>query len=1546
MKRQKKTVTPARRRKDATRRRSAPRNWAHDHHKPGSWGVLIYLAGDTTRGAAAVQHDLTEILRAGSSSHVHVVVQHDGPKGASRYMVGPRPTKNLRPMQSLGRLDSGAPDALISFLRWGLSVCPAERIALVLRSPMVLSPAVAGQNPDQLSIFSLAYDESSNRHLDVSELATAIRDALGEAGRARIDLLAIDSCQVQFLELAYELDDLVHVLIAPQSTTPMAGWDYGKVLGNWKANAVDTASVSTPQVARRLVDEIVHSYAARGADCSVSALDLRRLDDVAQAFDNLCISTLQVLGEGLIWRTRELLLKRLSESSGPVYDCGSFFALWKEALEANADDAYRYWLATTLEHTAGTRLDAFYEAAARYVEEALRETRRGSLVEAAEARRASIVAVSSGVEITALDRVRKATAARLAHAIDLMRKERNESRGREALRVHLKEVVTALRTTEHHTAGVRLANAHKERVVARIKHLGHNEPKRGATGQAWVVMSDALVQFAVLQAFSLLPTERQFDLERMVDAIDGARRIAEQSKEAGLALLGNREREGMVIALRSHPAPKERWPRWSGVSIYRPNRLDDLMRASYARFAFHRRVHWAALLGAANLIEDHPRALWRLVSSLLATGSGATRRDVLRRLTGADSVVWGLRDQFQVMTPAPTLTLSLERRGMQLPAAGAPPLAREHYLLRLESVNRGAVVTEQESRVQPKLMDRALDELNTLLQEPAMTVGSLKKLQSIGGLLGEDIFQSLGRTLEDERLAIVADDTGITPHLQLQIPGELMKYPWELLHQDGKWLGERYAMGRQVFMQTGLARRVPARRQGRIRPLIIGDPVLEAPMSQRWRQLPGARDEAEQVAAFFEASSIEAGSLIDFDRRRDVKIHEPVTCADMRALLRDGSYDIVHFAGHGIFESRDPETSAWILSDGELWSLEIRNTLAAHRAPPWLVYANACEAGMDAGGPPRSYQGNVFGLATAFINQGVAAYIGPLWPIEDLMAQHIALNFYHHLLRDRLTLGESLRRSKMSARQTAYPENTDRADEDKSFAALGWASLVLYGDPTEELYQALAGGSTAVSSSQMMQPEATVPRFVNGGAARSAAPAIHVADRVAKQWVSGPGIVPVDSEQDGATESARSSKPALELIEDAGLRRWRVPGARQPRGSRARVDDGLPGSPFAALLADDRVRWLMPRNRGLTRVIGRWSLRRFENGTAGLVQAYDVNQVPSERLLVLNNGDDSTALQPLGNDGSRVSGDGRALLLIHGTLSRTALPVDEFGADFIRWARTRYSHVLGFDHWTLSKSPEDNAKTLVECLRASAPQLLKERRLDIIAHSRGGLVARAFCDLLDQRGAVGQLVFLGTPNCGTDLGNPKKWGTLADVLVNMSGVKHADLFGRLAGLLARLAVEEFVDGAPGLVALDPETITRKDSFLCRLQSAGARKTKVKYGIICAEFEPTALVPNLKKLVTSAVEVGLDVAADAFFAGANDLVVNTSHAWSIGVTPDEVLKSFPKWIDPKRVLLFRPPHTNLKVPGDITVEASLGVHHINLFSQPKVHTTIRNWLSAP
>ncbi|MCZ7640242.1 MAG: CHAT domain-containing protein [Verrucomicrobia bacterium] len=181
----------------------------------------------------------------------------------------------------------------------------------------------------------------------------------------------------------------------------------------------------------------------------------------------------------------------------------------------------------------------------------------------------------------------------------------------------------------------------------------------------------------------------------------------------------------------------------------------------------------------------------------------------------------------------------------------------------------------------------------------------MRRLRAIGGLLGEDIFQNLSRTLEDAREAALEGLTHTHAHLQLQIPRELMRYPWELLHHRGEWLCERFAIGRQVFMETGLARQVTRRRQGRVRPLIIGDPVFDRELVERgWDQLRGARYEAEQVAGWFERLREELGEVIDFERARDTRIHTRLTLAEFRELLRTGDYDLIHFAGHGVFRGR------------------------------------------------------------------------------------------------------------------------------------------------------------------------------------------------------------------------------------------------------------------------------------------------------------------------------------------------------------------------------------------------------------------------------------------------------------------------------------------------------------------------------------------------------------------------------------------------------------------------------------------------------------------
>jgi hypothetical protein len=222
--------------------------------------------------------------------------------------------------------------------------------------------------------------------------------------------------------------------------------------------------------------------------------------------------------------------------------------------------------------------------------------------------------------------------------------------------------------------------------------------------------------------------------------------------------------------------------------------------------------------------------------------------------------------------------------------------------------------------------------------------------------------------------------------------------------------------------------------------------------------------------------------------------------------------------------------------------------------------------------------------------------------------------------------------------------------------------------------------------------------------------------------------------------------------------------------------------------------------------------------------------------------------------------------------------------------------------------------------------------------------SRSFCELLGQADAVRNLVFIGTPNCGTNLANPKNWASFADLLVNMTGVDGAELFGRLSGLLAQLAVGGIVSDVPGLLAQSPEAAAQHGSFLNRLQNPKLDRGAVRYSVVCSEFEPSALVPNLKKLAQAAAIASLDAGVDAVFADANDLVVNTAYAWGIGCPPGDV-STLPALLS-GRVLLYSPPTTDFKPPKSVQIETALGIHHCNLFSQRRVQETIKTWLAQP
>jgi hypothetical protein len=93
------------------------------------WTVLVYMAANNDLDGLAAQ-DLAQILEAGSTPQVNLLVLCDRPDGASRYVVGKSGAEAVE--ESLDNFNSGSPDALLDTMRWAVEQWPAERYGLVL----------------------------------------------------------------------------------------------------------------------------------------------------------------------------------------------------------------------------------------------------------------------------------------------------------------------------------------------------------------------------------------------------------------------------------------------------------------------------------------------------------------------------------------------------------------------------------------------------------------------------------------------------------------------------------------------------------------------------------------------------------------------------------------------------------------------------------------------------------------------------------------------------------------------------------------------------------------------------------------------------------------------------------------------------------------------------------------------------------------------------------------------------------------------------------------------------------------------------------------------------------------------------------------------------------------------------------------------------------------------------------------------------------------------------------------------------------------------
>jgi hypothetical protein len=300
----------------------------------------------------------------------------------------------------------------------------------------------------------------------------------------------------------------------------------------------------------------------------------------------------------------------------------------------------------------------------------------------------------------------------------------------------------------------------------------------------------------------------------------------------------------------------------------------------------------------------------------------------------------------------------------------------------------------------------------------------------------------------------------------------------------------------------------------------------------------------------------------------------------------------------------------------------------------------------------------------------------------------------------------------------------------------------------------------------------------------------------------------------------------------------------------------------------------------------------------------------------------------------------RLLLFIHGTFSSTyggfgALAVMPEGKEFLDAARKRYDAILAFDHATLSESPEANAAAILEALQKLSPR--PGSVVDIVAHSRGGLVARVLVErLLEPAGwpvKPEKVVFVGSTNGGTALADRENWKSLLDLYTNLAVAAGRGLAifdaGAASGVITESVktlgafVQAIVDAGvtedmtPGIAAMSPTgafvrtlngALTKPDAF------------NVRYYAIGSDFESKLFDRDdaPKTLPVKLMRALADFGVDSLMKESNDLVVDTEAMTQFGPRDSRLAASL-SWA------------------------ANAVIFHTNYFAQPAVLKALRAWL---
>ncbi len=274
--------------------------------KGETWNVLIYLDGDNNLEQYAIE-DMNEMEKVNyTGGKVRVLALFDRIPGESNTNGDWTGTRLYQITQDhdpqvinssvvtaspWGKIDDSIeadmsdPNTLKEFITYCTNEFPADRTLLVLwNHGGGVWPRSLGSPTNGVDITKgLCWDDTTGDGGWNCLTTDEIREALAAAEVAtekKIDLINIDACLTQTLELAYEIRDHALYLTTSESLVPGYGNDYYRLL----SHLAIAPQVSSYDFAKRIVQDYFDTYRNSGYNTTYSALRLAEFTDFIKVF--------------------------------------------------------------------------------------------------------------------------------------------------------------------------------------------------------------------------------------------------------------------------------------------------------------------------------------------------------------------------------------------------------------------------------------------------------------------------------------------------------------------------------------------------------------------------------------------------------------------------------------------------------------------------------------------------------------------------------------------------------------------------------------------------------------------------------------------------------------------------------------------------------------------------------------------------------------------------------------------------------------------------------------------------------------------------------------------------------------------------------------------------------------------------------------------------------------------------------------------------------------------------------------------------------------